>query len=82
MFTRDRICSDPFGTHYGTDPLCLLGIGYIQIRLGSTMVRIHCVYIGSDIFRSVWDPLWYGSTVSTRDRFEYGTVQFHMGSPS
>ena len=28
------------------------------------------------------DPLWYGSSLFTRDRFQTGTVQFHMGSPS
>ena len=33
------------------------------------------VYTGSD-------QLWYGSTLSTRDRFQTGTVQFHMRSPS
>ena len=28
------------------------------------------------------DPLWYRSTLFTRDRFETGTVRFYMGSTS
>ena len=42
LFTRDQICSDPFG-------------------IGSTMVRIHFVYTGSDMFRSVWDRIHCGT---------------------
>ena len=47
--------------------------GYFRLRLHGT--RYVQIRLGSD-------PLWYESTLFTRDWFEIGTVQFHMGSPS
>ena len=43
-------------------------------------LRLHG--IGYVAIRLGLDPLWYGSTLFTRDWFETRTVQFHIGSPS
>ena len=50
------------------------------LNLAKLRLRLHG--IGYVQIRLGSDPLWYGFTLFTRDRFETGMVRFHMGSPS
>ena len=47
-----------------------------------TLFRPRLHGIGYVQIRLGSDPLWYGSTLFTRDRFETRTLQFHIRSPS
>ena len=62
--------------------LCYLETGKHFSQRGCIRVRLRLHGIGYVQIRLGSDPLWTGSTLFTRDRFETGTLRFYIGSPS
>ena len=80
MFTQNRKCSDAFGIRSTLVRIHSVYTRLVRICNGTVpyRLRLHVIVYGQVHLGS--DPLWYGSTLFTRVRFETGTVLFHLGS--